>query len=1198
MTPQRIASLSKRFWGLFLGALLALCLLFASQASAYEQVGNFAGNPGEMHIPVGQGGELSDWPEEVQLGGVAGMAVNSTGAGGVPAGTIYAISKVLNSGDRPTIARFNPDGSFSEAWQVRGEAGPYERCGPEGDPSNPHCFPKTSSGMAGVDVDIDQTTGNVYAFFREAPEGGSPIAIYKADGSEMIALFGEVGPFSDAEAGLHPEKIYTASAGSMAVDGTGTIYLSDQFDSHSRLMRFKPQSPGDYKHYVYGGQASDITSTHPVLHPVTDSNGDVYVSNGANELFKYDPSQSVEEPVCEFEVKKGGIVSHTVNSVTGEVFFYSFADRKIHRLSPCEDGEFTEVESFLFAPKRDNLTAMAVDPTREVSSGRAPGVLYAGARDYEGGETKGTFPNYEVESSMGYIFAPPAELAPVVSGETVTNVTSTSARLQALVNPKGNQTRYTFQYITDAAYQANEATERFAGATEAPAGGALIEGSAPLAVSASITGLAPDTTYHYRVFATNHCAPAEAEKLCPGLGVEKSFHTFAAQPPGLPDSRAFELVSPAQKHGGEVYPAEPSVSSCPLRECKPGDANRHFPLQSTPDGDGIVYGGTPFSFSEGAVIENQYLARRSPAGWQTANLTPGAMTSKGGGGYMAFDPALTRALLEQRNFTLSPSAPAEYANLYLQQTADPLALAPLLSQPPPNRTPGPGAEELKLTYAGASTDLSRIFFAANDELNGEGAGGSEKAANLYEWSGGQLHLVNLAPGDTEAIPGALFGAGTLLEKDPASVLGPNLSHAISDDGRRVFWSSKAGQLYVRIDGAQTQEVKDPGIFLSAAADGSKVLLNDGCLYDLQAEACEDLTQGKGGFLGIAGQSDDLSHIYFADTAALAPGAEANACERAPPGGPLREEEEAGKIPAGFGCNLYAWHEGTTSLIATVHFESKGDWANYAPRRTAEASPDGRWFAFRSLAPLTGYDNTGPCLPISGTVNFLPGPCQEVFLYDSASGDLSCASCNPSGASPLGDAILRRTPGASSNDLAQPRYLTDAGRLFFDSRDSLSPFDTNGGVEDVYEFKAQGAGGCERDGGCVTLISAGRSGVDSNLLAIDESGRNVFFTSRDQLVGADQDEQIDLYDAREGGGFPAQGAVGECQGESCQPPLSPPDHPTPATSVPAGEGNVEKAARKACPKGKVRKKGKCVKKHRAKNHHKPRRRAGHNHGGSK
>ena len=151
-------------------------------------------------------------------------------------------------------------------------------------------------------------------------------------------------------------------------------------------------------------------------------------------------------------------------------------------------------------------------------------------------------------------------------------------------------------------------------------------------------------------------------------------------------------------------------------------------------------------------------------------------------------------------------------------------------------------------------------------------------------------------------------------------------------------------------------------------------------------------------------------------------------------------------------------------------------------------------------------------------------------------------------------MLRRLQGAGGT-LPQPRYLGNSGRLFFDSQDSLSAFDTNEGVEDVYQFEPEGVGGCGREGGCVGLISAGSEAVDSNFLAADESGKNVFFTTRDRLVGADTDELIDLYDAREGGGFPppvSEPPPGEAPARRSRPSNRPRPRrpsPTPATSNP-------------------------------------------------
>jgi hypothetical protein len=228
---------------------------------------------------------------------------------------------------------------------------------------------------------------------------------------------------------------------------------------------------------------------------------------------------------------------------------------------------------------------------------------------------------------------------------------------------------------------------------------------------------------------------------------------------------------------------------------------------------------------------------------------------------------------------------------------------------------------------------------------------------------------------------------------------------------------------------------------------------------------------------------------------------------------------------------------------------------------------------------------------------VPARCHEAFLYDSVTGGLTCASCDPTGETPLGPTHLLEFE-LGPEYLSQPRYLTDEGRLYFDSQDSLSPRDTNEGVEDVYEYEPEGVGGegaCERQAGCVRLISAGTEPVDSNLLAIDATGENVFFTTRDRLALKDKDDLIDLYDAREGGGIASETEVGrsECQGEACQPQAVVPNDPTPGSSTFEGAGNVHEAKAKKHRKRKAEKKRHA---HKHKRHHA--RAAKRNHGGAK
>jgi hypothetical protein len=966
------------------------------------------------------------------------------------------------------------------------------------------------------------------------------------------------------------------------VNASGDVYLYDlnHSDNYHRLMVFEPQSPGDYEHYVYAGQSHDIQAGFAnekinAERPVVDATGDLYVAEAEGRFAKLDPAQPSAPPLCEFNFAKGDVISITVNPIGGEVFFFSRKEReKIHELgSGCNgEGKFSETSKFSFAPKRQEIGGLAFDPSREFGAGRPAGVLYAGDPSGIGGKTEGEYPDAKVESALGYVFSRPLETPPAIESESFSHVSTTTAQLAAEINPKGSASRYAFQYETEAAYLANEAADRFAGASETPPGGAVVgEGTETVAVAASLVGLNPDTAYRFRVLATSHCSTEDEEKVCQATGEALAFKTFAIEAPGLPDKRVYELVSPTDKLGGQVLPADPSLKGCGEPCTKPGGLNTRFPMQSTPDGNAIVYEGTAFDAEKSALLENEYLARRDPkAGWQSTNLTPTQLFSRGNrAGYKAFDAELSRGVLGQGRGqpALSPEAPGEYEDLYSQPSADPLALTPLLSEglfaeKPPTRT----AEEFILNYAGASADLSRVFFQANDALTAETPfapeavdGGKEKF-NLYEFHEGQLALVNVLPDNTVTEPWAGVSAGA--------------AHLISKDGSRVLFSDESGQVYVREDGETTKEIStegvpDPGKFLAASADGSQVLLQNGHLHSLTgAEATVDLTQGKGGFEGIAGQSEDLSHLYFVDTEVLS-GEE--------------ENEQGAKAQAGKD-NLYAWDEGEgTRFVAQLVAGDNpavggGDWKAAPSNRTAEASPHGRYLAFLSLAPLTGYDNGG---------------FSEAFLYDSATGRLSCVSCNPSGEPPLGFSTLRLigTPPHPAY-LPQPRYLTDEGRLYFDSRDSLVPADTNQGIEDVYQYEPKGAGSCEREAGCVSLISAGTGVVDSNFLAMDENAKNVFFTSRDQLVLRDKDELIDLYDAREEGGIPAETEVArsECQGEACQASVSTPNDPTPGSSTFEGAGNVKEES-------KAKKHAKKHKKKHAKKHSN-KRAAKHNRGGAR
>jgi hypothetical protein len=260
--------------------------------------------------------------------------------------------------------------------------------------------------------------------------------------------------------------------------------------------------------------------------------------------------------------------------------------------------------------------------------------------------------------------------------------------------------------------------------------------------------------------------------------------------------------------------------------------------------------------------------------------------------------------------------------------------------------------------------------------------------------------------------------------------------------------------------------------------------------------------------------------------------------------------------------------------------------------TARVSPHGRYLAFMSERSLTGYDNRDANSDAHD---------EEVFLYHapenltSEAGSLRCASCDPTGQRPVG-VLDHSLPGPlidrphtweehwlaasipgwvrvdEGHALHQPRYLSNAGRLFFNSAQALVPADGNG-TQDVYEFEPNGTGGCSEGSGCVSLISSGSSSEESALLDASESGDDVFFLTAAQLSGADQDNAFDVYDAHvcslAPGCAPALGgAPPPCVStDACRaaPAAQPDNFGAPASSMFSGAGNLTPPAAAVKPK---------------------------------
>ena len=931
-------------------------------------------------------------------------------------------------------------------------------------------------------IAVDPSTGYVYVLDHERVQG--IVQVFNRDG-ELVSEFGERGKLDEtAASGL--ERIQ--QPGGIAVDSNGDVYVTATpgpgitLEKEARVMIFKPETPGDYEHYVYTGETHDIKVGMAAGDLAIDSADDVYVIVGESQVYRFLPTNLAElnweaSPGCK-STHYGRLLALTVNPSDGDVFIFGNTGKKLYRLSSGQCAQtnlMTQIEEDQLAQNENETEGLAFNPTLKLKAEggvRPMGTLYA------------LDPYFPVNS--GLIFGQALVVPPSVGSESVAKVGATQATLQAQINPKNSATHYFFQYSTQTIAQCSIA----ASCHEAPVHGGDMAATDALLTAAATVAVEPETSYHFRVITSSHCNPEAPEEVCETIGDERAFTTFPMEAEGLPDDRAYELVSSLNKNGEQVFPVNPLNNSC--NQCLPGVNNSRFPMQSNADGSAIVYEGGPFSAAGDAVNENEYFATRAvDQGWGSGSrdLSPTLESAGEGQGYRAVSPDLRHAVLYQIEPALSSEGLSKeglpYANLYLQDVGSSHLTAVLTSTSvavAPHRESSRGSghpENLQLGLAGASADFGDIVFEANDALTVDAPTVGSNETNIYEWTGGHLGLVNILPGNVMAAPNAVVGSNLVTD---------SYSHAISEDARRIFWTAQESKrVYMRENGDRTVKIPDPGQFLTASIDGSKVLLDDGELYNVATKELINVTAGNDQFQGLVGASADLSVVYFV------------------------EEDR-----------LYVWTQGTKTLIATLTPDDgfnggelgrvaaqTSDWADSPANRTTRVTADGRYLAFMSTGKLTSYDNTPA---ESSDCNSKPA-CAEVYLYDSATQKLICASCNPTGDRPAGSSVLGLFPTASG-PIPPPENLLDNGRIFFESADGLSPRDRNGGVDDVYEYEPDGVGTCTRVDGCISLISNETGKTPSTFVNATPSGGDVFFTTRSQLVAQDRDDLVDLYDARE------------------------------------------------------------------------------------
>jgi hypothetical protein len=683
-------------------------------------------------------------------------------------------------------------------------------------------------------------------------------------------------------------------------------------------------------------------------------------------------------------------------------------------------------------------------------------------------------------------------------------------------------------------------------------------------------------------------AADSSSEACANAGVRTGYSA------SLPDCRAYEVVSPP---GVEPF----FNTQAGTGNVGPGDVIKGaaWAVQASADGDRLGFYSTyvppPGSVSDGPY----YLSKREEGDWRTENVVPPqSVTNTGRSCFNAYVPAYTPDLSSwiladgwgqeghpfekgTENFCgvddplLVPGEPEGFQNLFLKRPEAPYQL---INATPQATTPN------HAWFQDASEDLSRVVFSEEAQLTSDAPIGGE---DLYEASNGQVRLVTYLP-DGTPVQGRM-ALDSFPELQPPTGLGPaQYTHPVSADGSRVYFVAEE-KLFLRENAEQPQSAID--------GEGHCREAGKACTVEI------DESQGGAGVSGggeLNWVSVDGAHAFFTDTSQLTPDSGAAPGEpdlyeydlNAPAGQRLTDvsvnsvnpSEPADVLnvdgmsdsggPSGYvyfvatGAlsadlnssgdqavsgqpNLYVRHEGAVAFIATL--DPTADVLDWTPRElTVRTSSDGAFVAFNSVRSLTGYDNTD--------VNSAT-PDQEIFLYDAGAKKLSCASCDPSGAPPSAPARIRLpvTTNLFFNTVGRlQRNLSDNGRVFFDTADSLLSSAQNG-QPNVYEYEE----------GQVRLISNGTGAAPAYFYEASANGDDVFLFTSNQLLPSDQDGGITIYDARVDGGFnPAAAPAPPCEGEACRGPSSPPPAAiTPASSSFNGPGDAPPPPPAPAPKPK-------------------------------
>jgi hypothetical protein len=807
--------------------------------------------------------------------------------------------------------------------------------------------------------------------------------------------------------------------------------------------------------------------------------------------------------------------------------------------------------------------------------------------------------------------------APIVSNINSRDLQPTSAELVGEINPRYGETTYQFEWGS---------TTNYGNAVPVPAGDAG-SGNQSVPVHVSLEGLTSGATYHFRLVATNQYGTTASSDQsfgfyppeCPNAQLRQETHSNA-----LPDCRAYELVTPTFANGALVMPRGgpglPPNATSPSRIAY----SVAFGLFPEEDGHGVNEINDIYVSSRGAtgwhqrytgLPSNEVGSMGGPPAYYLEDLlhtfhyfpevTDGTQASPNLDRILSYNQGLAvsngcgpeGSVCTTPNGFQGPSngvrgQPSNAPYIFNSESGS------LLERFPTNLAEKGLQGEQFVGLPEASADFSHFVFQSDTPFATTGPNGPDEERYFYCCSMPIPHGLEAEPIYDNDVQTGITKLASLKEDGSTQFKGYVLD--TSENGSRILmsehWTQTApgfagelfptgyrgklemeGPLYMRVDGNETIEFLAGRHFSYAGstADGKTVYIrsseqltsddhdNSADLFAWHEESPNTLTRISVGDFGNAGNEDECEaswsgggcSVEVLDFAAYSQWSSAGQGGNiisdqalASQSGdlyflsPERLVEGRGEVGQ---ANLYVYRHGAVQYVASMTpspvctFLENSFGCASGPVARMEVTPNGTHMAFVVNSNVTGYDSAGHT---------------EMYTFDPESGRLTCASCRPDGQPPTSEVL------ASQNGA----FLTNDGRVFFSTDDSLVPKDTDG-VEDVYEFTE----------GRPQLISAGTGtalhGYDgyatlesaTGLVGVSADGTDAYFSTIDTLVSQDHNgSRPKIYDARVGGGFPAERtppdceAADECHGPSSSPPVLPPDR----TSADLGKPAQKKAAK--------------------------------------